>query len=167
MARNLLVLSAYNLSTVRKKFQEAKEAQRFHHDRKAGENLPVLVPGDPACMAPFRKATRNQWLPATVIGHNSPRSYIVKCDGKKYRRNRKHLHISTYEGNSRRLKPRNDENTTEPLRMSENRAPTRPMEDKTKGIETRQDSTLPPQTSIVKTLLPPDSGQRSTLDCTK
>ena len=60
MARNLLVPSAYDQSTVRKKFEEAKEAQRFHHDRKAGDDLPVLVRGHPARMAPFPKATRNQ-----------------------------------------------------------------------------------------------------------
>ena len=29
------------------KFEKAKEAQRFHRDRKAGDDLPVLVPGDP------------------------------------------------------------------------------------------------------------------------
>jgi hypothetical protein len=41
-----------------------------------------------------------QWLPATVLEHHrTPRSYVVECNRRKYRRNRKFLRLSTHEAN--------------------------------------------------------------------
>ena len=72
-----------------------KTKQQHYYNTKAGKDLPVLVPGDPVRMLPFPGS--KLWLPAKVVDHhNSPRSYIVEYNGKKYRRNRKHLHLSTY-----------------------------------------------------------------------
>ena len=43
-----------------------------------------------------------QWLPPNVVTHhNFPRSYVVEYNGKKYRRNRKHLCLFTYEAKDR------------------------------------------------------------------
>ena len=33
----------------------------------------------------------------SVKHHGTPRSYVVKCQGRKYRRNREHLRLSTYD----------------------------------------------------------------------
>ena len=39
-----------------------------------------------------------QWLPATVVSHhNAPRSYVIECRGRKYRRNRKYLRLATFK----------------------------------------------------------------------
>ena len=97
---SLLKPSAYDLNKVKQAMNEDKETQRYYYDKKAGKDKPVLVPGDPVRMSPF-PGTKN-WLPASVVAHHhSPRSYIVEYDGKKYRRNRKHLHLSTYKAYDR------------------------------------------------------------------
>ncbi len=98
--KDLLKPSAYDLTAVRKQLDFEKEKQKHYYDKKAGKEQPVLIAGDPVTMAPL-PGTKN-WLPAKVIAHHhEPRSYIVESKGKKYRRNRKDLHLSTYNAYDR------------------------------------------------------------------
>lgn len=98
--KDLLKPCTYDLNTVRKQLDENKEKQKYYHDKKASAEQPVLVKGDPVTMSPLPGT--NKWLPAKVIGHHhEPRSYIVEYNGKKYRRNRRDLHLSTYNAYDR------------------------------------------------------------------
>ena len=94
MTEDFLKPAAIDHEEVRRRLSEDKERQRQNHDQHAKEDLPVLEPGDPVRMAPF-PGTRN-WVPATVVGHhNTPRSYIVEYNGRRYMRNQRHLQLST------------------------------------------------------------------------
>ena len=101
VARDLLRPIAYDGESIRQQLEEHKQKQLFYYNRNASVNLPPLLPGDPVRVQPAPGA--RQWLPATVVKrHDAPRSYVVEHQGKKYRRNRKHLRLSTYEGNKGR-----------------------------------------------------------------
>ena len=121
--KDLLKPRAYNIDTVRKQLDEDKGKQKYYHDRKAGKEQPVFVQGDPVMMSPL-PGTKN-WLPAKVITHyHEPRSYVVEYNGKKYRRNRKDLHLSTYNAYDRAM-AKAYEDKTPPLRSSpQPRSPT-------------------------------------------
>ena len=98
ISRELLKPKPYNLAQVKQCLDENKEKQRYYHDKKAGQDLPVLTPGDPVRIAPFPGS--KQWAAGTVVGnHGLPRSYIVKCGGRRYRRNRKHIRVSAHNAN--------------------------------------------------------------------
>ena len=99
-SQELLRPTSYDLGAVRGKLTQQKVKQKEYFDQKAGKEQPVLIPGDPVYMAPL-PGTKN-WIPAKVIEHHhAPRSYIVETNGKKYRRNRKDLHLSTYNAYNR------------------------------------------------------------------
>ena len=102
-ARELLKPRTHCPTEVKRLLTKDKTKQQHYYNTKAGKDLPVLVPGDPVRMLPFPGF--KLWLPANVVDHhNSPRSYIVEYNGKKYRRNRKHLLLSTYR--ARKQDPR-------------------------------------------------------------
>lgn len=112
-AKKLLEPSSYNLKRARKDLQSAKDYQKECHDRKHSKTLPVLQPGDPVQMAPLPGT--DIWLPARVIRHhNTPRSYVVEYQGRKYRRNREHLRLTTYQAQENsKLALRRDEKPQE------------------------------------------------------
>ena len=94
IARELLRPTAYDVTKVRRSLDQEKERQRHYHDTHVKDDLPVFLPGDPVRMAPFPGSTK--WQHATVVSrHQSPRSYVVEHNGRKYRRNRRHLRLST------------------------------------------------------------------------
>jgi hypothetical protein len=95
IASELLKPKSYDLKEIQGKLDKSKNKQKLNYDRKAGQDLEVLLPGDPIRMAPLPGS--KQWIPGRVVGHhNSPRSYIVECKGRRYRRNRRFLRLSTY-----------------------------------------------------------------------
>jgi transposase InsO family protein len=94
LARELLKPQQLDAEAVRRSLDEDKEKQRQYYNKRAGDCLPKLKPGDPVRMLPFPGSKR--WLPAKVVSyHKSPRSFVVEYNGKMYRRNRKHLRLST------------------------------------------------------------------------
>ena len=98
IAKAQLQPAAYDLAEVRNRLDANKAKQKQYHDTRAAGDLHVLLPGDPVRM---QVPETNDWLPATVVEHHeSPRSYIVECNGRKYRRNRKFLRLSTYRAQS-------------------------------------------------------------------
>ena len=95
-AKELLQPTAANHSEIKRRLDEAKLRQKHNYDKHAGADLPPLMEGDPVRMAPHPGATK--WLPATVVDHHdSPGSCVVECHGCKYRRNRRHLRLSTFK----------------------------------------------------------------------
>ena len=66
---------------------QKRSTQKWYHD-KGAKPLSELEKGDEAYMQ-----VSNKWLPVVVTDvTKTPRSYVVKRpDGRKYRRNRKHL----------------------------------------------------------------------------
>ena len=97
-ARQILQPKTVDIKAVKQTNAKEKATQQKYYNRKAGQDLPVLKPGDPVRMSPLPGT--KQWLPATVLEHHStPRSYVVQYNGRKYRRNRRDLRISTYEAN--------------------------------------------------------------------
>ena len=71
--------------------EKMKEKEKQQYDRHCGRELPSLHTGDV-----IRMQHGKQWKAATVLyKHSSPRSYVVQApDGTKYRRNRRHLHVT-------------------------------------------------------------------------
>ena len=99
-SRKLLEPRSYNRADVKERFDKEKARQTFYYNKKAGQNLPVLEPGDPVRMTPLPGS--KQWLPGTVIQHHrTPRSYVIDHNGRRYRRNRRHLRLATHEANRR------------------------------------------------------------------
>ena len=100
-ARRLLSPKLYQPTNVKQRLDAEKERQAYYYNSKAGQNLPALHPGDPVRMAPLPGTKR--WLPATIEErHRSPRSYVLNHNGRKYRRNRKHIRLATHEANRER-----------------------------------------------------------------
>lgn len=73
---------------IKERMKLRKRKQKFFYDRHSGKELRPFDNGEKVVMQ-----KGNTWLPAEVAEkHHNPRSYIVRTDnGKKYRRNRKHL----------------------------------------------------------------------------
>jgi len=95
VSRELLKPQLYNVVKTKELLDYDKGKQKYYYNLKTGEDLPALQPGDPVRMSPLPGSKR--WLPATVINHHgSPRSYVVESCGRKYRRNRKYLRLSTH-----------------------------------------------------------------------
>ena len=90
--------AALDLAEVRSWLDSAKRKQKQYHDQRAAGDMPVLLPGDPVRV---KVSDTKNWLPGTVVEHHkTPRSYVVECSGRKYRRNRKFLRLSTYQANT-------------------------------------------------------------------
>ena len=66
-----------------------KQQNKRYHDKKA-KPLPALVVGD-SIRAKIRPQSSPLWTQGSVVRRESDRSYIVKADGREYRRNRCHI----------------------------------------------------------------------------
>ena len=66
-----------------------KQQNKRSHDKKA-KLVPPLVVGDSICTK-IRCQSSPLWTQGSVVRKESDRSYIVKADGCKYRRNRCHI----------------------------------------------------------------------------
>ena len=66
-----------------------KQQKKRYHDKKA-KPLPALVVGD-SIRAKIRPQSSPLWTQGSVVRRESDRSYIVKADGREYRRNRCHI----------------------------------------------------------------------------
>ena len=66
-----------------------KQQKKRYHDKKA-KLLPPLVVGD-SIRAKIRPQSSPLWTQGGVVRRESDRSYIVKADGREYRRNRCHI----------------------------------------------------------------------------
>ena len=99
--RNKLPIARELLPTkVRRSLDQEKERQRHYQDTHVKVDLPVLLPGDPVRIAPFPGSKK--WQHATVVSrHQSPRSYVIEHNGRKYRRNRRHIRLSTIGADTR------------------------------------------------------------------
>jgi len=87
---DLLKALLYDIDKVRQQLEGEKE------NNKTGPDLPVLLPGNPVRVALLTGS--KQGLTATLLSHHKiPRSYVVECRGRRYRRNRKYLPLSTYK----------------------------------------------------------------------
>ena len=64
-----------------------------HHDKSA-KSLPQLVVGQPVRAKTHPAVQNSSWKSAVVKAQVAPRSYVVDCNGKQYRRNRVHLRDS-------------------------------------------------------------------------
>ena len=66
-----------------------KQQNKRYHDKRA-KLLPPLVVGD-GIHAKIRPQSSPLWTQGRVVRRESDRSYIVKADGREYRRNRCHI----------------------------------------------------------------------------
>ena len=91
----LLQPANYSPQHISKYLIKTKEDQKKHYDKHASKELKELQPGDKVRLEPLTDS--REWKPATVVRHHHlPRPYVVQTnDGRKYRRNRQHLRVST------------------------------------------------------------------------
>ena len=88
----LPLLQSQVSDSVQRILTKQKEKQKQYYDKRTGQELPPLQPGETVQMKHGEK-----WIPAKVLSkHQSPRSYLVESEqtGQKYRRNRRHLRSS-------------------------------------------------------------------------
>ena len=87
-AASLLQYANNNADDLKMRMKTRKMLQNVKSDRNAGPQLRILYKGENVI---FRH--NHKWIPATVNQkHSAPRSYILEQpDGKKFRRNRKHI----------------------------------------------------------------------------
>ena len=80
-------------TNVHKSLEKKRKQNKVHCDKSA-KTLSMLQPGDTVRMQTDRGYDK---IAIAIIESrtNDPRSYIVKCNGKQYRRNRKHLLLVT------------------------------------------------------------------------
>lgn len=95
----LLKPTVHKPQTVKSHFDKENKSQKQYYDRRRGvKELSPLNPGDNVRMSPFPGS--KTWTPATVAYHyGKPRSYVVRSGDRLYRRNRKHLRLSTETAN--------------------------------------------------------------------
>ncbi|XP_060076519.1 uncharacterized protein K02A2.6-like [Ylistrum balloti] len=77
-----------NGQEIKKRLKLRQSKHKMFFDRHSGPELKPLNTGDKVIMN-----HNNSWIPATVSGkHKNPKSYILEnSNGRKYRRNRKHI----------------------------------------------------------------------------
>jgi hypothetical protein len=96
--KDLLKPQTQDLEEIKRKLDQKNDIQIKHYNKKAGKEHAPLKPGEDIRMTPL--PGKKKWLPGTVVGlHTSPRSYVVDCSGRKYRRNRMFLRPATREAN--------------------------------------------------------------------
>ena len=78
-------------TNVHKSLEKKRKQNKVHYDKSA-KTLSMLQPGDTVRMQTDRGYDKIAIIERRT---NDPRSYIVKCNGKQYRRNRKHLLLVT------------------------------------------------------------------------
>ena len=78
-------------TNVHKSLEKKRKQNKVHYDKSA-KTLSMLQPGDTVRMQTDRGYDKIAIIESRT---NDPRSYIVKCNGKQYRRNRKHLLLVT------------------------------------------------------------------------
>lgn len=85
----------HNTEVVKRHFNQEKQRQKLYYDRKKGvKELQPLSIGSDIRMSPLPGS--KSWTPGTVVKrYDKPRSYVVRSGGRLYRRNRKHLRLST------------------------------------------------------------------------
>ena len=78
-------------TNVHKSLEKKRKQNKVHYD-KSVKTLSMLQPGDTVRMQTNRGYDKIAIIESRT---NDPRSYIVKCNEKQYRRNRKHLLLVT------------------------------------------------------------------------
>ena len=78
-------------TNVHKSLEKKRKQNKVHYDKSA-KTLSMLQPGDTVRMQTDRGYDKIAIIERRT---NDPRSYIGKCNGKQYRRNRKHLLLVT------------------------------------------------------------------------
>ena len=78
-------------TNVHKSLEKKRKQNKVHYDKSA-KTLSMLQPGDTVRMQTDRGYDKIAIIERRT---NDPRTYIVKCNGKQYRRNRKHLLLVT------------------------------------------------------------------------
>ena len=106
-SKELLRPGTHDTQKVKRHSDEQKAKQKFYYDHRRGvKELPPLDKGAPVHISPLPGT--NNWLPGKVATHyNKPRSYVVQAGNRLYRRNWKHLRVSTELANA----TRDDEDT--------------------------------------------------------
>ena len=98
MMESLLQPASNNQQEISRYLEKTNESQKKYHDRHASMDMKELQPGTNVRMQPWTNA--KVWKPATVVKHpHTLRSYVVQVeDGRKYRRNRRHLQVCPAPG---------------------------------------------------------------------
>ena len=110
IAKDLLRPITLDTDRIRQQLDDCKRRQKVCHDKHSGGDLPPLRPGDAVRLAP-RPGTA-EWRPGTVVEeHAAPRTYIVESEGRRYRRNRRHLRASTAAANGDQSDASNNDST--------------------------------------------------------
>ena len=76
------------LGIIRASVKKKQQNKRYHD--KGARPLPLLVVGD-SIRAKIRPQSSSLWTQGRVVRRESDRSYIVKANGREYRRNRCHI----------------------------------------------------------------------------
>ena len=76
------------LGIIRASVKKKQQNKRYHD--KGAKALPLLVVGD-SIRAKIRPQSSSLWTQGRVVRRESDRSYIVKANGREYRRNRYHI----------------------------------------------------------------------------
>ena len=83
------ILKMSHASSIIRASVKKKQQNKRYHDKRA-KLLPPLVVGD-SIHAKIRPQSSPLWTQGRVVRRESDRSYIVKADGREYRRNRCHI----------------------------------------------------------------------------
>ena len=100
--RNILptsseILKPYlpNAKVGKEHFNSQKEKKKFYHDQRGTKDLKRLPDG-----INVRISSSITWKPGVEIRkQEKPRSYVIRSDNRLYRRNRKHLRVSSEKSN--------------------------------------------------------------------
>ena len=76
------------LGIIRTSVKKKQQNKRYHD--KGAKPLPLLVVGD-SIRLKIRPQSSSLWTQGRVVRRESDRSYIVKANGREYRRNRCHI----------------------------------------------------------------------------
>ena len=149
-------------TTVTEQIIRKRKQAKYYHDRQA-KSLPKLVIGQPVRVKVHPQQPRSSWRPGTVESTTpAPRSYIVKVDGRKYRRNRIHIRDSfvskpnpslTREAISPTASTQS--NPRKLLQRRSNNVQAQPQDTDKKG-DVEEPEQVPPRTRYGRVIKPPE-----------
>ena len=91
VASTQYLVNGYDIEGIRMQLGERQSKQKYYFDRKSGAEKSPLEVGQTCHFKP----ARGKWIPGTVQGVDSARSYIISTSsGNTFRRNRMHVRSS-------------------------------------------------------------------------
>lgn len=135
-----------NNSEIIKKLEIRQRKAKTNYDKHCGPELKQLKQGDSIVMYMY---TDGKWKAGKIIQkHHTPRSYVVQTsDGRRYRRNRRHIRPTAHNDNTVDNEHFNNHNST--VRKTSTVCNTSQTLDRSETVASEENESIEPSKSPV------------------